>query len=215
MTPRPLSADQLYATGLRLQAIANELLADHAGAVQRNLAAAADPTPWPTSTGGAGNGQGGGSPVEQAIGLNRPDDQPMIAVPPITARAARLLDALHAIMGIAVTVDHGLHEWSPNRVIAVYPACGHPINRAYTRCQAIVDGVQCAAGATTPKPERRCETCDKLMPPGKALDNGECNTCAKYRRRKGRARIATSRLALAQGLVTEEGTYVEAAGNAT
>lgn len=220
MTSRPLNADQLYITGTRLLAIGGELLAEHAEAVQRNLAAAADPTPWPSSTGGAGSGTGPTSPVLAAVErlLSQPKPKPGQLPATVSARAARLLDAIGELARIAAIVDPGLAEWSPKRVVAVYPACGHPVDRAYKRCQVMVDGHQCGAGLTTPikpKVERRCGTCDKLMQKGQPLDNGECNTCAQFRRRKGRARIATSRLALDQGLIAEDGTYSEAAGNAT
>ena len=67
------------------------------------------------------------------------------------------------------------------------------------RSRAMTSASFCACNS---KVERRCGTCDKLMQAGQPLDNGECNTCAKFRRKKGRARIATSRLALDQG--TEE-----------
>lgn len=218
--PRGLKTDLRLLTAARLHAIALELEADHAAAVMANLEAAADPTPWPSSTGGAGSSTSPTSPVLAAVErlLSQPKPRPGQDPPAFDAKAARLLTNLTELARLAGPVDLGLHEWSPTRTVAVYPACGHPIDRAYKRCQVQVDGHQCGAGLTTPikpKVERRCATCDKLMPTGKALDNGECNTCAKFRRRKGRARIATSRLALAEGLVTEEGTYSEAAGNAT
>lgn len=218
--PRGLKADLRLLTAARLHAIALELEADHAAAVMANLEAAADPTPWPTTTGGAGSSTSPTSPVLAAVErlLSQPKLKPGQQPTTATARAARLLDAIGELARLAATIDLGLAEWSPNRVIAVYPTCGHPIDRAYKRCQVQVDGHQCGAGLTTPikpKAERRCGTCDKLMQSGQPLDNGECNTCARFRRRKGRARIATSRLALDQGLITEDGTYTEAAGNAT
>lgn len=207
MTPRPLSSDQLHATGLRLQAIATELLADHAPTVQRNLAAAADPTPWPTSTGGAGNGTTSGSPVEQAIGLNRTDDRPMIATPPMTTRAARLLDALHAIMGLAVTVDHGLHEWSPNRTIAYCPnpTCG----------RAIPLGGRCPTCSTRQQAKPTCHDCGteepgrdgfRFWPSAQAPDKIQlCRADWMFRHRhEGRARVGVERLALAANMIEQE-----------
>ena len=208
MTHRPLNADQLHLTGTRLRAIADELLADHASVVQRNLAAAADPTPWPSTTGGAGNG-GGGSPVEQAIGLNRPDDQPMIAVPPMSARAARLLDALHAIMGLAITVDHGLAEWSPARTIARCPACGDPLR----------PDKRCTTCGTREGAKRACGDCGdpedrhglRPWPPQGwtgYTDGGQRVLCVRdwmwRHRHEGRPRNGIERLALGANMIEQE-----------
>ncbi len=194
---RPLSSDQLHATGLRLQAIATELLADHAPAVQRNLAAAADPTPWPTTTGGAGNG-GGSSPVELAT----------LATPtPTEARAARLLDALHAIMGLAVTVDHGLAEWSPNRTVAYCPnpTCG----------RAIPLGGRCPTCSTRQQAKPTCHDCGteepgrdgfRFWPSAQAPDKIQlCRADWMFRHRhEGRARVGVERLALATNMIEQE-----------
>ena len=199
MTARPLTSDQRTITAIRLRAIADQLDADHAQAVQRNLAAAADPTPWPTTTSGAtGTGGGTTSPVELAT----------LATPaPTMARAARLLDDLHAIMGLAVTVDHGLAEWSPARTVAYCPnpTCG----------RAIPLGGRCPTCSTRQQAKPVCADCGteepgrdgfRFWPSAQAPDKIQlCRADWMFRHRhEGRARVGVERLALAANIIEQE-----------
>lgn len=194
MTARPLTSDQRTITAIRLRAIADQLDADHAQAVQRNLAAAADPTPWPTTTSGAtGTGGGTTSPVELAT----------LATPaPTMARAARLLAELHRLATLAIAVDHGLAEWSPVRTIArcPNPGCNEPL-RPDKRCP------NCSQreGARQPCDDCGRNDADRLLPwpPSNwtGWTDGEqyrvCMADYKWRRRHdGRPKLGAERLAL-------------------
>lgn len=197
MTHRPLSSDQLTHTAGRLRAIATELEAAHAATVQRNLATTADPTPWPSTTGGAGSSSSPGSPVELAT---------LAAPTPTQARAARLLNDLHALMGLAATIDHGLAEWSPARTIARCPACGDPL-RPDKRCTA------CGAREGT---KRACGDCGEpedrhglrpWPPEGWTgyTDGTQRVVCVRdwmwRHRHEGHARNGIERLGLGAGLI--------------
>lgn len=194
---RPLTSDQLHATGIRLRAIADELLADHAGAVQRNLAAAADPTPWPSSTGSAGSGQGGGSPVELAT----------LATPtPTEARAARLLAWLHQLVALAAHVDPGLLEWSPARTIARCPACGDPLrpDRRCTTCGAREGAKRLCADCLEPEDRHGLRP---WPPQGWTgyVDGAHRVLCVRdwmwRHRHEGRPRVGIQRLALGANMI--------------
>lgn len=193
--PRGLTADELARTADDLRALADELTAEHALQVQRLIEVEADPT-WPAATSGTGTGggAGGGSPVERAVTDTDRD----------SGRALTTIGILRQLARLAPLARSALLERSPGRAVALCPRCGHPLDRRYQRCQQIIDGVQCGSRAGA---ERRCSTCDEVQPPGQPLRNGECDACRKHRRRTGRARVATSMLALRQGLI-EEGTYI-------
>lgn len=204
MTPRPLSADLLHATGLRLQAIANELLADHAPAVQRNLAATADQAPLGSGWATNGASHGTSSPVLAAVEarLARTGTTPDM-------RAATLLVQLHRLAQLAAQVDPGLIEWSPKRTIARCPAptCGEPLP----------SGGRCPKCSLRDGAKPPCDDCgrtdaDKLLPWPPAnwtgWTDGEayrvCMADYKWRRRHdGRPKLGAERLAL--GDVMEAG----------
>lgn len=199
---KPLTSDRLALTAARLHAIAAELTADHAPAVQRNLAAAADPTPWPATTSGAGTGGGTGSPVEQAT---------MAADSIQQHRAARLLAALHQLEQVAAIVDPGLAEWSPARTVAYCPnpACG----------RAIPIGGRCPTCSTRQQAKPACADCGtddpgrggfRFWPSAEAPDKLQlCRADWMFRHRhEGRARVGIERLQLA-------GNMIQAAGDGT
>lgn len=192
--PKALTADELTRTADDLRALADELEAAHALQVQQLLEAEADPT-WPAATSGSGTGggAGGGSPVERAVTEIDHD----------AGRAKATIGILRQLARLAPLARSALLERSPGRAVALCPRCGYPLDRRYQRCQQIIDGVQCGSRAGA---ERRCGTCDEVQPPGQPLRNGECDACRKHRRRTGRARVATSMLALRQGLI-HDGAY--------
>jgi hypothetical protein len=197
---RPLSASQLEATAFTLSALAAELLAHHATKVQHNLATYAD-NGYPTHGDGGGNGGGPSSPVERQV--NQPDNA--------ADQARQLLADLRRLDAHCRRILGQLKAADPGRTIACYVVCGHPIDRAFTRCQVVEDGVQCGTSAAT---ERRCanHTCDTPMATGDPLRDGRCEACYRFRRRTGRDRIVTAGLALTGGLLAE-GTYSTSATN--
>ena len=79
-----------------------------------------------------------------------------------------------------------------------------PMNPNYQRCQQIIDGAQCGTRASS---ERRCRICEAVQAPGQALRGGRCDPCRKAWERTGRERVATSMLALAEGLIVEGGAW--------
>lgn len=219
--PRGLNVDQRATTATRLRAIADQLDADHAAAVQANLEAWADPTPWPTSTGQGGSSSSPGSPVEHAMGLNRDDDTPTAALPPMAAQAGRLLANLHHLARLAVEVDHGLAENSPKRTVAYCPnpACG----------RAVAPGSRCTACSTRQEAKPTCADCGnegdqggmRVWPPEGRQRPGDIPVlvCIKdwmwRHRHEGRPRNGIERLALGDGLMTEpagDGLMTEPAG---
>lgn len=192
---RPLTTTQLDATAFTLSALSAELLAPHAATVQRNLADWAD-NGYPTRGEGGSSSGSTSSPVERQVenGADNAADQ-----------ARTLLADLRRLDSHARRILAQLRAADPDRPIACYQACGHPIDRAFTRCQVVEDGVQCGTSAAT---ERRCanHTCDRIMASGEPLRDGRCDTCYRFRRKTGRDRIVTAGLALNGGLLTE-GSY--------
>jgi hypothetical protein len=191
---QPLSTTQLEATAFTLSALAAELLAGHADKVQRNLADWAD-------NGYPGRGDGGGSTSSTSSPVERQLDRPDNAAD----QARQLLADLRRLDAHARRILGQLRAADPGRPIACYQACGHPIDRQFTRCQVVEGGVQCGTSASS---ERRCanHTCDDVMGPGEPLRDGRCDACYRFRRRTGRDRIVTAGLALTGGLLTE-GSY--------
>lgn len=213
--PRRLTARRRLILADYLAALATELRADHADAVQDLLAVAAD-TCWPTSTtGGRGSGGDPATPVERA-GF-RLDS---------TATSARWV--LAWLDGLEADLRRGhalLAECAPGRPIAVCPY-GHPLTAAGGRCTWTDpdSGLRCGARPAT---VRTCADCGdpEGKQPGKArvtirpwkLPNGTsidlCNTDWMFRHRNsGRPRASVARLARdAAGLVADDGTYAEGA----
>lgn len=199
--PRGLTSDQRLTTADRLDAIAAQLRADHAGTVQTNLAAWADPTPWPSSTGAAGGGNGPSSPVEHAIDIETGSTT--------MARAARLLQQLHQLAQLASDVNHGLAEANPLRIVAYCPnpKCG----------RAVLPGERCPVCSTREQAKPCCDDCgrdaDKLLPwpPSNWVgwtDGEERRVCMadyKWRRRHdGRPKVSIEALAIGAGVLVDQ-----------
>jgi hypothetical protein len=191
--PRPLHSIDRASGAALLRALADEWDAAHAQSVQHLLTVEADPA-WPATASGAGTGGSRpsepGSPTERAA-----LDHDRAA----TAALAVLLAQRRAIAAAEVALG-GLRDRRPDRPRALCPRCDMPLDPNYQRCQQIIDGVQCGTRAGA---DRRCKTCDEPQQPGRSLRAGECDACRQHRRRTGRARIATSRLALNEGLIAE------------
>lgn len=202
--PRGLTSDQRLTTADRLDAIAAQLRADHAGTVQANLAAWADPTPWPTSTGAAGGGSGPSSPVEHAIDIETGSTT--------MARAARLLHQLHQLHQLASDINHGLAEANPHRIVAYCPnpKCG----------RAVLPGERCTSCSTRQQAEPTCDDCGKpedrhgmrSWPTtswtgwADGVTRTLCLTDWMWRwRHDGRPRNGIERLALGDGVLVEAG----------
>lgn len=195
--PRPLTRrTQLTDAATLLRALAAELDRPDATHTQRGLGDATDngyPTTASGGAGGGGHGGGAGSPVETAL----------IASDRIADHSRELVLRLNRILNDTRYVLPGLEGWRRDRSFALC-AEGHVLPQGATRCPHVdADGAQCATRAGT---ERRCTTCDEVQPSGRKLRNGECDPCRQHRRRTGRPRVATSMLALAGNLLTEEGT---------
>ncbi len=200
---RPLSSDQLHATGLRLRAIADELLADHAGAVQRNLAAAADPTPLGSGWATNGASHGTSSPVLAAVEarLARTGPGP-------DTKAATLLTQLHRLAQLAGPIDDGLQGWSPKRTIARCPdpTCSEPLQ----------PGGRCPACSLRDGSKPTCDDCGREVdrtrpwPPATwfGWTDGEthevCDRDYQWRKRHGgRPANGAGRLALTDTVIEE------------
>lgn len=204
--PRPLGADLRATTATRLRAIADQLDADHANAVEANLVAWADPTSWPSSTGGAGSSSSPSSPVEHAIGLARSDDAPIASTPLGAPEALRLIVALHQLAKLAKTVDDGLTSANPKRKIAYCPnpKCG----------RAVLPGERCTVCSTREQAKPTCADCG-TEDPGKqgwrywpnSTDPDRLQVCRAdwmHRHRTGGiARVGIERLALGGNLMEE------------
>ncbi len=208
--PRGLNSDQRTTTATRLRAIADQLDADHAAAVQANLEAWADPTPWPAATGGTGTGTSPTSPVEHAIGITRDTDTPTLPLPLAAPQAMRLIAALHQMARLAKTVDDGLSSANPKRKIAYCPnpKCG----------RAVLPGERCPVCSTREQAKPTCDDCkreaDKLLPwppsTWAGWTDGEqrrvCMADYKWRRRHdGRAKVSIEALALGDGMIEQAG----------
>ena len=210
--PRRLQPAARAVTIEWLRALADELEAPHADAVQALLVVAADPTGPATASGAApsgGTGPSTSSPVERAAA--RPD--------PVSTRAQALLDDLHDIGDRARRCCFGLIEVAPNRAIAMCPY-GHPLTSKSSRCTWTDPdtGASCGTRAET---VRVCVDCGAehgksgvVIRPwkvrgGQAVD--VCNTDWMFRYRNGgRPRVSVQRLARdAAELVAADGTYTE------
>jgi hypothetical protein len=182
-----------------LKRLAEELDRQDADAIIANVAMGADDGHRHDLSGeySGGKGSRGNSPVEAKA----------FATTKATQRSRDLLTDLHDLAPLLRGMLAAWSEWDPNRAIEPCPNCGNPLDRAYARCQwRDADGVQCGSRSGA---ERRCSTCDEPQPPGRALRKGECDACRKHRRRTGRARVATSMLALSDGLVVAGEPYTE------
>lgn len=196
--PRALRPSELDQLGQLLAALAGQLSRPEAPAMLTNAALAADPY-WPSKASGAasigGGGSGPSSPVEAALWHRDAGMAERARI--MLADLAQLGPNLRRVLAV-------LAEYDPSRPLELCTRCGHPLDREYRRCQQVTDGVQCGTRGA----ERRCRTCDEPQPPGRALRGGECNACRMSRiRNGGRARVATSQLALSAGLLTEDGAY--------
>lgn len=209
--PRPLTTHRRLILAEFFAALATELQADHAEAVQALLAAAAD-TCWPSSTtGGRGGTSEPATPVERA-GF-RLDS---------AATSARwLLDWLN---GLEADLRRGhalLMECAPGRPIAVCP-WGHPLTAAGGRCTHTdpATGVRCGGRPATVRhcadcrrPEGRQPEGDRITIRPWKLPNGTeidlCNADWMFRyRHDGRPRASVARLLADAGdLVASDGTY--------
>lgn len=201
--PKGLGTDLRAITATRLRAIADQLTADHASAVEANLIAWADPTPWPSTVGQGGSSSGPGSPVEHAAD---------VYVPIHLTRSSRLLANLHQLAHLARDVDDGLAEVNPARTIAYCPnpACG----------RALLPGARCTACSTRQEAEPVCADCGNPFgsagsrpwpPEGRRRDSDAvvavCVRDWMFRHRHdGRPRNGIERLALGAGLIEQEAT---------
>lgn len=163
-----------------------------------NARLAADPY-WPSQASGAASIGGGGpsssSPVEAALWHRDAGTVERSRI--MLQDLSRLIPNLRRILNV-------LSEFDPNRPRELCKRCGYPLDPRYLRCTQVTDGVQCG----TKGAERRCTTCDEPQPQGRSLRGGECNACRMSRvRNGGRARIATSQLALADGLIVQGEAY--------
>ncbi len=203
--PKPLTTAQRLETVELLRDLAAQLDRPNAEAMLRNIALGTDDL-WPADT--MGQAVSGGS-----VG-SRTESHALEPPEPLAQRSRILLDDLGRLAPNLRRTLALWSEWDPDRALALCPRCANPLDRRYTRCQwrDPATGVQCG---TRENSERRCSTCDEPQPAGRKLRNGECDACRQHRRRTGRARIATSRLALAQGLLTDAGAYTGERENST
>lgn len=207
--PRPLTPAERHHLATEARALADELEAPYAPAVQRTISDTMDDA-YPSKASGAGQRSSSGRAeltVVEAKATGR--DRAAVEAERIANHQRHLLTTIP----IVVTALRGAR---PDRPTEEWP-CGHlkiGDNRRSKRC------LECGAGPTRPV----CENCDREVTAGgkrrrsvaydrpghlEGVELMECDRCWKYRSRHGLSWVgpAADVLALREGLVEAGGAF--------